>query len=115
MLSTPGVEFIGEVDESQKADLLGGAQALLFPIDWPEPFGMVLIEAMACGTPIIAWDHGSVPEIVEHGQQRLHRQQHQGRGGSRGRERDAGSSRVPRRVRGEVHGRPDGTGLRLDL
>jgi glycosyltransferase involved in cell wall biosynthesis len=67
MLSTPGVEFVGEVEESQKADLLGGAQALLFPIDWPEPFGMVLIEAMACGTPIIAWNHGSVPEIVEHG------------------------------------------------
>jgi glycosyltransferase involved in cell wall biosynthesis len=67
MLSTPGVEFIGEVDESQKAELLGGAQALLFPIDWPEPFGMVLIEAMACGTPIVAWGHGSVPEIVEHG------------------------------------------------
>lgn len=67
LLSTPGVEFIGEVDEAEKAALLGGAQALLFPIDWPEPFGMVLIEAMACGTPIVAWDHGSVPEIVEHG------------------------------------------------
>jgi glycosyltransferase involved in cell wall biosynthesis len=67
MLSTPGVEYIGEIGESQKANLLGGAQALLFPIDWPEPFGMVLIEAMACGTPIVAWNHGSVPEIVEHG------------------------------------------------
>jgi glycosyltransferase involved in cell wall biosynthesis len=67
MLSTAGVEFVGEVDEAQKAAVLGGAQALLFPIDWPEPFGMVLIEAMACGTPIIAWNHGSVPEIVEHG------------------------------------------------
>jgi glycosyltransferase involved in cell wall biosynthesis len=67
MLSTPGVEYIGEIEESQKAELLGGAQALLFPIDWPEPFGMVLIEAMACGTPIVAWDHGSVAEIIEAG------------------------------------------------
>jgi glycosyltransferase involved in cell wall biosynthesis len=67
MLSAPGVEFIGEIEESQKADLLGGAQALLFPIDWPEPFGMVLIEAMACGTPVIAWEHGSVAEIIEPG------------------------------------------------
>jgi glycosyltransferase involved in cell wall biosynthesis len=67
MLSSPGVEFIGEVAEAQKAELLGGAQALLFPIDWPEPFGMVVIEAMACGTPVIAWNQGSVPELIEHG------------------------------------------------
>jgi len=67
MLSTPGVEFIGEVGDAQKAELLGGAQALLFPIDWPEPFGMVIIEAMACGTPVIAWNRGSVPELIEHG------------------------------------------------
>ncbi|MBZ6079124.1 glycosyltransferase family 4 protein [Microvirga puerhi] len=61
------VEFIGEINESQKADFLGKAAALLFPIDWPEPFGIVMIEAMACGTPVIAFRSGSVPEVVDHG------------------------------------------------
>jgi glycosyltransferase involved in cell wall biosynthesis len=61
------VEFVGEVDDAAKADFLGNAAALLFPIDWPEPFGLVVIEAMACGTPVIAWRRGSVPEIVDHG------------------------------------------------
>ncbi|MEP9352655.1 glycosyltransferase family 4 protein [Xanthobacter sp. KR7-65] len=65
--STPGVEFIGEIDERQKADFLGGAAALLFPIDWPEPFGLVMIEAMSCGTPVIAFARGSVPEVLEEG------------------------------------------------
>jgi glycosyltransferase involved in cell wall biosynthesis len=61
------VEFVGEIDEHQKPAFLGNARALLFPIDWPEPFGLVMIEAMACGTPVIAFRHGSVPEVVEHG------------------------------------------------
>ena len=61
------VEFLGEINERQKAAFLGNARALLFPIDWPEPFGLVMIEAMACGTPVIAFRHGSVPEVVEHG------------------------------------------------
>mgnify|MGYP006287678299 FL=1 len=67
-LLDPGVvEFIGEIGETDKADFLGNAKALLFPIDWPEPFGLVLIEAMACGTPVVAFRAGSVPEIVEPG------------------------------------------------
>jgi glycosyltransferase involved in cell wall biosynthesis len=61
------VEFIGEIDEERKSEFLGDAQALLFPIDWPEPFGLVLIEAMSCGTPCIAWRAGSVPEVVDQG------------------------------------------------
>lgn len=61
------VEFIGEIGDADKSAFLGGAAALLFPIDWPEPFGLVMIEAMACGTPVIAWRNGSVPEVIEHG------------------------------------------------
>jgi glycosyltransferase involved in cell wall biosynthesis len=67
LLPGPNVEFLGEVDDKAKNALLGGAAALVFPIDWPEPFGLVMIEAMACGTPVIAWDTGSVPEIVDEG------------------------------------------------
>jgi glycosyltransferase involved in cell wall biosynthesis len=61
------VEFIGEIGDPQKSAFLGGADALLFPIDWPEPFGLVMIEAMACGTPVIAYASGSVPEVIEDG------------------------------------------------
>lgn len=65
--ANPGVEYIGEVDEKGKAALLGNAAALLFPIDWPEPFGLVMIEAISCGTPVIAWRKGSVPEVIDDG------------------------------------------------
>jgi glycosyltransferase involved in cell wall biosynthesis len=67
LLQEPGVEFIGEIDEGTKTEFLGHAAALLFPIDWPEPFGLVMIEAMACGTPVLAFPCGSVPEIIEDG------------------------------------------------
>ncbi len=67
LLDTPMVEFIGEIGEAEKEDFLGGARALLFPIDWPEPFGLVMIEAMACGTPTVAYPCGAVPEVIEDG------------------------------------------------
>ena len=67
LLRDPLVEFVGEIGEPDKGAFLGGASALLFPIDWPEPFGLVMIEAMACGTPVIAYRRGSVPEVIEDG------------------------------------------------
>jgi glycosyltransferase involved in cell wall biosynthesis len=67
MLAHPLIEFIGEIGDAQKSEFLGIAKALMFPIDWPEPFGLVMIEAMACGTPVIAWKCGSVPEVIDHG------------------------------------------------
>ncbi len=67
MLAEPHVEYLGEIGDREKQALLGGALGNLLPIDWPEPFGLTMIEAMGCGTPTIAYGHGSVPEIVEHG------------------------------------------------
>jgi glycosyltransferase involved in cell wall biosynthesis len=67
MLGSPGVEMIGEISEREKPAFLCGAKALLMPIEWPEPFGLVMIEAMSCGTPVIAFNRGSVPEVVEDG------------------------------------------------
>jgi glycosyltransferase involved in cell wall biosynthesis len=67
LLDNDGVEFIGEIGDGEKAQFLSGALGLLLPIDWPEPFGLVMIEAMACGTPVIAFNRGSVPEIIDNG------------------------------------------------
>lgn len=67
MIDGSQIEFVGEINESAKGEFLGQATALLFPIDWPEPFGLVMIEAMASGTPVLAFRHGSVPEIVDDG------------------------------------------------
>jgi len=67
LLKQPGIEFIGEINEFGKSEFLGGARALLFPVNWPEPFGLVMIEAMGCGTPVLAFRQGSVPEIVDPG------------------------------------------------
>lgn len=67
LLADPLVQFIGEIGDEHKAEFLGAARALLFPINWPEPFGLVMIEAMGCGTPVIAWNYGSVREVIEDG------------------------------------------------
>jgi glycosyltransferase involved in cell wall biosynthesis len=67
LLRQPGIEFVGEISEADKNRFLGGARALLFPIDWPEPFGLVMIEALACGTPVVAFRGGSVDEVIDHG------------------------------------------------
>jgi glycosyltransferase involved in cell wall biosynthesis len=67
LLKHPLIDFIGEIGHPEKNDFLGNAYALLFPINWPEPFGLVMIEAMACGTPVIAYPCGSVPEVMEDG------------------------------------------------
>lgn len=67
LIDHPLIEFVGEINERQKAAFLGGASALLFPIEWCEPFGLVMIEAMACGTPVVAWRNGSVPEVIDPG------------------------------------------------
>ena len=67
MIKAANVEYIGEISDREKSEFLSGALALLVPIDWPEPFGLVMIEAMACGTPVIAYNRGSVPEVVDDG------------------------------------------------
>ncbi len=67
MIKSGNVEYVGEIADKQKSEFLSGAIALLVPIDWPEPFGLVMIEAMACGTPVIAFNRGSVPEVVDEG------------------------------------------------
>jgi glycosyltransferase involved in cell wall biosynthesis len=67
MLASGNTEYVGEISDREKSEFLSGAVVLLVPIDWPEPFGLVMIEAMACGTPVIAFNRGSAPEIVEDG------------------------------------------------
>ena len=67
MMNSPLVEYVGEINDHEKSAFLSGAIALLVPIDWPEPFGLVMIEAMACGTPVVAFNRGSVPEVIDEG------------------------------------------------
>ena len=78
--ANPLVEYIGEIGDHEKSDFLSGAIGLLVPIDWPEPFGLVMIEAMACGTPVIAYNRGSVPEIIDRRPDRLRRRGRNQRG-----------------------------------
>src|SRR6185437_10802389 len=67
LIKGPHVEYIGEINDAEKSEFLGGARALLFPIEWPEPFGLAMVEALACGTPVIARPYGSVPEVMRPG------------------------------------------------
>jgi glycosyltransferase involved in cell wall biosynthesis len=67
LIQPPHVEYIGEINDAEKSEFLGGARALVFPIDWPEPFGLAMVEALACGTPVIARPCGSVPEVMRPG------------------------------------------------
>jgi glycosyltransferase involved in cell wall biosynthesis len=67
LLDHPLIEFVGEISDAEKDEFIGNAMALVCPYDWPEPFGLVLIEAFACGTPVIAYRRGSIPEIIDHG------------------------------------------------
>jgi glycosyltransferase involved in cell wall biosynthesis len=67
LLQHPLIHYVGEIEEHEKNEFIGNARALLFPIDWPEPFGLVMIESLACGTPVISYPCGAVPEILEHG------------------------------------------------
>ena len=115
LLDDPLVEYLGEVDDAGKAALLRGAAALLFPIDWPEPFGLIMIEALACGTPVIARRRGSVPEVIEHGVTGFVCETDAEMARAVGDIRHAGSSGLPRGVRAALHRRHDGAGLSRGL
>ena len=111
----PLVEYIGEIGDTRSPDFLSGAIALLLPIDWPEPFGLVMIEAMACGTPVIAYNRGSVPEIIDRRHDRLHRR---GRTGSDHRRRPPLTLEPrcgPPTVRDPLHRATHGIGLSRSL
>ena len=100
---------------AEKNEFIGNARALLFPIDWPEPFGLVMIEAMACGTPVIAYRCGSVPEVMEHGVTRLHRRRPGGRHRSGQGNRPDRPAQLPPGLRPAVHLADDGQALRRCL
>jgi glycosyltransferase involved in cell wall biosynthesis len=108
LMSLPFVDYIGEINDAQKSEFLSGAIALLVTIDWPEPFGLVMIEAMACGTPVIAFNRGSVPEIVEHGLTGIHRGGRDQRYWRREPARDTAAAPSTGALRGALHSAPHG-------
>ena len=109
--ASPHVEFIGEINDAQKPGFLSGAHALLFPIDWPEPFGLVMIEAMACGTPVIAFNHGSVPEVIDHGLTGFIVPDEAAAVAAIDNCRSPGPQTGPSAIRPPLHRAPDGRGL----
>ena len=115
LFDDPLVDFVGEIGEPEKNAFLGGAAALLFPIDWPEPFGLVMIEAMACGTPVVAFRCGSVPEVMRDGVSGYVVDTiDEAVAAHRARRRAAARARA-RLLRGAVLGAAHGGGLRGDL
>ena len=109
--NNPLVEYIGEISDREKPEFLSGAIGLLVPIDWPEPFGLVMIEAMACGTPVIAYNRGSVPEIIDDGLTGFVVEDETSAVAAVDRLSDAGPGRDPQAVRGALHRAPHGARL----
>ena len=112
LLDDPLITFVGEIDEDEKCAFLGNALALLFPIDWPEPFGLVMIEAMSAGTPVIAFRSGSVPEIVTPGVSGFIVNSVEEAAAAVGQRAVPQPLRGAAPFRGALHGKPDGAGLR---
>ena len=115
LIDGTNVEYIGEITDEEKSEFLSGAIALLVPIDWPEPFGLVMIEAMACGTPVIAFNRGSVPEIIEDGLTGFIVEDEQGAIGAVYRLGRIVADENPRAFRGTLHGAAHGAGLSRGL
>ena len=115
LLKQPGIEFIGEIDDRRKSEFLGEARALLFPIDWPEPFGLAMIEAMACGTPVLAFRNGSVAEVIDEGVTGYIVDTIDEAICDAGRRPGARPRPGAPAFRGAVYGHPHGAGLREDL
>ena len=116
MIDGKNIEYIGEITDQEKSAFLSAAIVLLVPINWPEPFGLVMIEAMACGTPVIAFNRGSVPEIIEDGLTGFIVEDEQGAIGATSTDlsrscRERGSA--SRASRGALHRAPHGAGLPL--
>ena len=111
MIDGTSVELIGEINDAEKPAFLSGAHGLLMPIDWPEPFGLVMIEAMACGTPVIAFNRGSVPEIIEHGVTGFIVEDEAAAVAAVGPSRPSVAVRDPPPLRAPLHRAPDGRGL----
>ena len=115
LMNSPHVEYIGEISDDEKSAFLSGAIALLVPIDWPEPFGLVMIEAMACGTPVIAFNRGSVPEVIEDGVTGFIVEDEAGAIGAVDRLSHLSRARDPRALREALHGAPHGARLSRGL